>query len=60
MQRTIFKNIANSFDSKKDLVFFFLSQFTNELIYPTVFDTDVYDEYKARMNYFDFHIQQDM
>jgi len=60
MQRTIFKNIANSFDSKKDLVFFFLSQFTNELIYPTVFDSDIYDEFKARMNNFDFHIQQDM
>ena len=39
---------------------FYLSQFTNELIYPTVFDTDIYDEYKARMNNFDFHIQQDM
>ena len=60
MQRTIFKNIANTFDNKKDLVLFYLSQFTNELIYPTVFDTDIYDEYKARMNNFDFHIQQDM
>ena len=60
MQRTIFTNIANTFDSKENLVLFFLSQFTNELIYPTVFDTDIYDEYKERMNNFNFHIQQDI
>ena len=60
MQRTIFTNIANTFDSKENLVLFFLSHFTNELIYPTVFDTDIYDEYKERMNNFNFHVQQDI
>jgi hypothetical protein len=37
-----------------------LSQFSNGIVYPSHFDTDIYDEYTGRMNNFNFHIQQDI
>ena len=60
MQRKIFKDIGKTFNNKESLVFFYLSQFSNDIVYPSFFDTDLYDEYKAKMNNFDFHIQQDI
>lgn len=60
MQRNIFKHIGKIYKSESELIFYYLSQFTNNIKYPTLFDDDLYDEYKARMNNFDFHIQQDM
>lgn len=60
MQRKIFKDLGKAFTNKESLIFFYLSQFTNGIVYPTFFDTDVYDEYTERMNNFDFHIQQDI
>ena len=60
LQRKIFWNIGKTFTSKEDLIFFYLSQFTNGIEYPSQFDTDLYDEYKERMNNFNFHIQQNI
>ena len=67
-QRTIFWNLGKRFvDStagygadRQDLVFFYLSQFTNERTYPSVFDDDLYEEYKERMNNFHFHLKRDV
>ena len=59
-QRLVFQNLSKNFENKEDLTFFFLSQFTNGYNYPTVFDSDIYDEYKERMNNFDFHFKQDI
>jgi len=60
MQRKIFKDIGKTFTNKEALIFFYLSQFTNGIMYPSRFDTDLYDEYIARMNNFDFTIKEDM
>ena len=58
-QRTIFSNLGKVFDSKEDLIFFYLSQVTNNIPYPSMFDHDLYDEYKERMNNFHFHLKRD-
>ena len=60
LQRKIFKDIGKTFTDRAALVFFYLSQFTNGIEYPSQFDTDLYEEYIGRMNNFDFHIQQDI
>ena len=60
LQRKIFRDIGKTFTSKESLIFFYLSQFTNGIEYPSQFDTDLYDEYKEKMNNFNFHIQQDI
>ena len=59
-QRTIFWNLGQAFKDRKDLVFFFLSQFTNDRTYPSVFESDLYEEYKERMNNFHFHLKRDV
>jgi hypothetical protein len=59
-QRTIFDNLGKSFEHKEDLIFFYLSQFTNDITYPSIFDSDLYDEYKERMNNFHFHLKRDI
>ena len=58
-QRTIFWNLGQAFKDRKDLIFFFLSQFTNGRTYPSVFESDLYEEYKERMNNFHFHLKRD-
>jgi hypothetical protein len=60
LQRKMFRNIGKSFNSKEALIFFYLSQFTNGIEYPSNFDSDLYDEYVERMNNFDFTINQDI
>ena len=60
LQRKIFEDLGKTFKNREALIFFYLSQFTNGIEYPSQFDTDLYDEYRERMNNFDFHIQQDM
>lgn len=60
MQRKIFKDIGKNFTNKEALIYFYLSQFTNGIKYPTNFDSDLYDEYIERMNNFDFTIKKDM
>ena len=60
LQRKIFKDIGSTFINKEALIFFYLSQFTNGIEYPSNFDTDLYDEYITRMNNFDFTIKEDM
>ena len=59
-QRQIFSNLGNTFEHKEDLIFFFLSQFTNDITYPSEFDSDLYNEYKERMNNFHFHLKRDI
>ena len=59
-QRTIFDNLGKTFEHKEDLIFFYLSQFTNEITYPSMFDSDLYEEYKERMNNFHFHLKRDI
>ena len=60
MQRNIFRHIGKIYQSESELIFYYLSQFTSGIKYPTLFDDDIYDEYKDRMNNFDFHIQRDI
>ena len=60
MQRKLFKDLGRTFTNKESLIFFYLSQFTDGIYFPAHFDTDLYDEYKARMNNFDFHIHMNM
>jgi len=59
-QRTIFENLGKRFDDRQDLIFFYLSQFTNDRTYPSVFESDLYEEYKERMNNFHFHLKRDV
>ncbi|SVC31750.1 uncharacterized protein METZ01_LOCUS284604, partial [marine metagenome] len=40
-------------------LFFYLSQFTNDITYPDRFDSDLYEEYKERMNNFHFYLKRD-
>jgi len=51
-QRMIFKKLGIEFESRPDLIFFYLSQFTAGNHYPTVFDSELYDAYKTKMNNF--------
>jgi hypothetical protein len=60
MQRKVFKDIGDRFKDKDALVFFYLSQFTNNIMYPSHFDSDLYDEYVERMNNFYLHLEQDV
>jgi hypothetical protein len=60
MQRTIFTNLSKTYENKDALIFFYLSQFSNDIMWPTYFDYDLYDEYVKRMNNFDFNIKQDI
>ena len=60
MQRKVFQNIGKTFTNKEALIFFYLSQFTNGIMWPTHFDSDLYDEYVERMNNFDFTVKRDM
>jgi hypothetical protein len=60
MQRKIFKDLGKRFDDKDALIFFYLSQFTNNIMYASHFDTDVYDEYIERMNNFYFNLEKDI
>ena len=64
-QRTIFSNLGKQFKYKEDLVFFYLSQFSNmgfieDITYPSSFDSEVYEEYKERMNNFHFYLKRDI
>lgn len=59
-QRKLFKDIGRQFKDRESLIFFYLSQFSHGMMYPTVFDSDVYDEYKDRMNNFNFYLKEDM
>ena len=47
LQRKIFEDLGKTFKNRDALIFFYLSQFTNGIEYPSQFDTDLYDEYKA-------------
>ena len=58
-QRSIFEELGKQFTEQEDLIFFYLSQFTNRINYPSDFDSDLYDEYKERMNNFTFHLKRD-
>ena len=58
-QRSIFEELGKQFTEQEDLIFFYLSQFTNRINYPSDFDSDLYDEYKERMNNFPFHLKRD-
>ena len=58
-QRSIFEELGKQFTEREDLIFFYLSQFTNRIDYPSDFDSDLYDEYKERMNNFPFHLKRD-
>jgi hypothetical protein len=60
MQRKIFQDIGKEFTNKEAVIYFYLSQFTNGVMYPTHFDSDFYDEYIERMNNFDFTIKKDI
>ena len=59
LHRAMFNKLGLTFDKKEDLLFFFLSQFTNDITYPDRFDSDLYDEYKERMNNFHFYLKRD-
>ena len=59
MQRKIFQDLGKKFTNKEALIFFYLSQFTNNIMYPSHFDTDMYNEYTDRMNNFYLHLEQD-
>ena len=60
MQRKIFQDLGKRFTNKEALIFFYLSQFTNGIMYPSHFDTDIYDEYVERMNNFYLYLEQDV
>ena len=59
VHRAMFTTLGKTFMNKEDMLFFFLSQFTNDITYPDRFDSDLYDEYKERMNNFHFHLKRD-
>ena len=60
MQRKIFQDLGHRFTNKESLIFFYLSQFTSNIMYPSHFETDIYDEYVERMNNFYFHLEKDI
>ena len=59
VHRTMFTTLGKTFMNKEDMLFFFLSQFTNDITYPDRFDSDLYEEYKEKMNNFHFHLKRD-
>ena len=59
-QRKLFTDIGRAFTNKESLIFFYLSQFTHGLNHPIDFDSDLYEDYKERMNNFDFFIRCDI
>ena len=59
VHRAMFNKLGTTFENKEDLLFFFLSQFTNDITYPDRFDSDLYNEYKERMNNFHFYLKRD-
>ena len=59
VHRAMFNKLGTTFENKEDLLFFYLSQFTNDITYPDRFDSDLYEEYKERMNNFHFHLKRD-
>ena len=59
VHRAMFKKLGTTFENKEDLLFFYLSQFTNDITYPDRFDSDLYNEYKERMNNFHFYLKRD-
>ena len=58
-QRGFFETLGKTYTSRDDLIFFYLSQFTNELLHPDDFDTDLYADYKNRMENFLYYIRLD-
>jgi|LWDU01.1.fsa_nt_gi hypothetical protein len=59
-QRGFFETIGKTYTDRDDLIFWFLSQFTNELDHPDDFDSDLYEDYKKRMNDFNFYLRLDI
>ena len=59
-QRGFFETLGKTYGERKDLIFWFLSQFTNELDHPDDFDSDLYEDYKKRMNEFNFYLRLDI
>ena len=59
VHRAMFTTLGKTFMNKEDMLFFYLSQFTNDITYPDRFDSDLYEEYKERMNNFHFHLKRD-
>lgn len=59
MQRKIFTDLGKKFTNKEALIFFFLSQFTNNIMYPSHFDTEIYEGYATRLNNFYLHLKRD-
>lgn len=59
MQRKVFTDIGKRFTNKEALIFFYLSQFTNNIKYPSHFETEKYDMYVNRMNNIYVHLEQD-
>jgi hypothetical protein len=59
-QRMIFKKLGSNFESKSELIFFFLSQFTAGKNYPSVFDSELFEEYKHKMNNFNQQVAYDV
>jgi len=60
MQRKVFTDLGKRFTNKEALIFFYLSQFTNGIMYPSHFDTEYYDSYVNRMNNVYSHLKDDM
>ena len=52
--------MGKTYGERKDLIFWFLSQFTNQLDHPDDFDSDLYEDYKKRMNEFNFYLRLDI
>ena len=59
-QRGFFETLGKTYGKRDDLIFWFLSQFTNELDHPDDFDSDFYEDYKKRMNDFNFYLRLDI
>ena len=59
-QRGFFETLGKTYGKRDDLIFWFLSQFTNELDHPDDFDSDLYEDYKKRMNEFNFYLRLDI
>ena len=59
-QRGFFETLGKTYGKREDLIFWFLSQFTNQLDHPDDFDSDLYEDYKKRMNEFNFYLRLDI
>jgi len=59
-QRGFFTSLGKKMTKEHDLIYYYLSQLTRGINYPSEFLDDYYDEYRIKMESFTLHLQRNM